>query len=206
MAIRGFRKVWGENGNVEMYGSTVPTNADMGGVLAQVGDICRNDTPAQGSPIGWRCIVAGTTASPAGTWESFTVHGLTSLDFTLTNTQTKALFTAPTLLVAAPAAGSLIQVINCYLKNNFLTAAFANGGVIQLGYDTGATPAASTTAAATFLTSPAANQGILLTGAMVSALESAILAKGLYIGCATQDFITGAGFISGKLLYRVITP
>jgi hypothetical protein len=131
--------------------------------------------------------------------------GIVSQKFVLTNTQTKALNSAPTSLIAAPGAGNMIDVIDAVFENVFLTAAFANGGVIQLSYGTGTTIPASATIAATFLTSPTASQVVKVAGALASNLVSAIANTAIYVACATADFITGAGHLVITINYRVVT-
>jgi hypothetical protein len=121
----------------------------------------------------------------------------------LTNTQTKACFSAPTQVIAAPGANKLIEVTSVLLENVFLTAAYANGGVIQLSYGAGVTTPASSTVAATFLTSPVATQVIVLPGALATNLASTVTNTAVNFACATADFITGAGNVTVKVAYRV---
>lgn len=127
-----------------------------------------------------------------------------SLKVVLTNAQTKALFSAPLSLIPAPGAGRMIDVIDAVWENVFLTAAFANGGVMQLSYDTGVTTPASATIAATFLTSPTANQVVKVAGALASSLASVVVNKAIFAAAATADFITGAGHVEITINYRIL--
>ena len=51
-------------------------------------------------------------------------------------TNTKALYTAPTTLVAAQGAGTLIEVIQMIVEYKYVSAKMTAGGVIQASYDT----------------------------------------------------------------------
>lgn len=125
---------------------------------------------------------------------------------TLTNTQTKTLHSAPTLLVAAGGAGTLIVPLYCVLENVFDTAAFAAGGAIALAYGSAGTVLVTDTLAATFLTSPTESEiGILLPLTADIGTSANTLNKGLYIAAATADFTTGAGTLKWRLTYQVLT-
>jgi hypothetical protein len=182
-----------------LYGDGPPTAAGTGAAPYVLGDVILNVlglTP--GDPTHFRCVTAGDP----GTWE--TVSSVLQQSFTLTNTQTKALNSAPTTILAAQGAGSLIEVVSVIFENVFLTAAFANGGAIALYYGNDSTGVlASATVAATFLTSPAASQSIMVAGALASNLSSAVLNTKLVLACATADFITGAGSLKVRVNYRV---
>lgn len=123
---------------------------------------------------------------------------------TIANAGVLALNSAPTTLVAAAGAGTLIEPVTLVLENVFLTAAFAAGGAIGLVYGAGGT-ACSATAAATFLTSPTANQTILLAGSLASSLSSNCLNKAVVLQAASADFTTGAGSLKYRLSYRIHT-
>jgi hypothetical protein len=187
------------------YGFGPPVAAsDMVGVPVNVGDVVINVTPVTGGPERWLCVTAGTAAVPQGVWTA--VGGDTRMGFALNNTQLKATNSAPLIIVPAQGAGTLIEVVSLVLENVYLTAAFANGGALALYYGVDATGVlASATVAATFLTSPAANQMIMAAGALATNLSSNVLNKGLAFANPTADFITGAGSLIGKLTYRVHT-
>ena len=121
----------------------------------------------------------------------------------VTNAQVKALFGTGVQIIAAPAAGSLIEVVSAVLEHVFGTAAFTLGGVLQLSYGTGVTIPASATVAATFLTAPAAKQAIVLAGVMGTNLVSAVSATAIRLACATQEFATGDGTMLVKVAYRI---
>lgn len=133
-------------------------------------------------------------------------HIAKTSDITLTNPQLLALFTTPITLVAAQGAGSLIEVMGVTLENVYGTAAFTSGGVISINYKNGGTlTAAATTIAATFLTSPTANQSTLLTPALASALSSNVVNMPVVITNATGNFATGDGTVIVHCRYRVHT-
>lgn len=187
-----------DGGFRRLFGDSPPSATGTGAAPYMVGDIVWNVYPTAGAAQFWRCIVAGDP----GTWEA--VGRSCSQTFTLTNAQLKATNSAPPLLLAAPGAGMAYDIESMFLENVFLTAAFANGGALGLYYGTDSTGTlASGTVAATFLTSPVANQVIKVFGALASALASAVVNKGICIANPTADFITGGGSLIIKLAYRV---
>lgn len=180
------------------YGDGPPTVAGSGFGAAQVGDRIINQYFTTGRPTEWRCIAAGDP----GTWESGFVSCQQTI--TLTNAQVKATNTAPPVILAAQGAGTLIEIVAVIFNNIFLTAAYANGGALALYYGTTSGGVlASATVAATFLTSPVANQAIMVAGALPTALTSAVMNTGLVLANPTADFITGAGSMTVRVIYRV---
>lgn len=132
--------------------------------------------------------------------------GTVTYSVALTNAAVKATNTAPPSILPAPGAGNMWDVIDMVLENVFLTAAFANGGALALYYGTDSTGVLATaTVAATFLTSPVANQVIKVAGALATNLSSAVLNKGLVLANPTADFITGAGSMKVKVNVRMLT-
>lgn len=192
-------------GHKVLYGTAPPAAAsDAVGEQFNIGDRVINISPSPGIAAMWLCVTASTAAVPQGVWVA--VGGDTRASFTLTNAQVKASNSAPFSLVAAQGAGTHIEVVSMVLENVFLTAAYANGGALAAYYGTDATGVlASATVAATFLTSPVANQMIMVAGALATNLSSAVLNKGLVLANPTADFITGAGSMIVKLTYRVHT-
>jgi hypothetical protein len=132
--------------------------------------------------------------------------GLYMFNVALTNAQVKATNSAPPSTIAAPGAGNGWQIIDMTLENKYLTAAFANGGALALYYGTDSTGVLGTaTVAATFLTSPTANEIITVAGALAANLSSAIVNKGLVLANPTADFITGAGSMVVRVTARLLT-
>lgn len=123
----------------------------------------------------------------------------------IANAAVKTLFSAPTTVIPAQGAGTLVEVQSMVLTHVYLTAAFAAGGAIQLSYDTGVTNAASATIAATFLTSASANQSTKVAGALAVTANSALLNKKIILAAATADFTTGGGSLIAKIAYRTWT-
>lgn len=123
------------------------------------------------------------------------------------NAAVKTLHSAPFLLVAAPGSGLFLDPDTIILDYLFLTAAFTSGGAISVAYGAAGTVAASTTVAATFLTSPAANQISKLSAnnSAVNQLSSALMNTGLYLAAATADFATGSGSLIVNISYRVVS-
>lgn len=124
----------------------------------------------------------------------------------IANAAVLTLHSAPALLLAAPGAGLLIDVDSVLLNYVYGTTQFASGGAIQASYGAGAT-AATGTVAATFLTSPTANQITKLAGGsgMSNILSSAALNTAIYLYAATGDFTTGDGSLVALIKYRIIS-
>lgn len=198
--------------SVEVHGAThrtrfgngqVPVAADLVGLLPSGinnGDIIDNRSPAHsGAPLAFRYIsgVSGVTAAHEEIYPTL----MARLD--ITNAQILALNTTPLQVIAAPGAGNLIEIVSMVLENVYSTAAFAAGGTITLGYGATASPAAAATVAATFLTSPTANQVIMAAGALATNLGSDTINKPIYITNASANFTTGAGSIKLRVAYRI---
>lgn len=122
----------------------------------------------------------------------------------IANAAVKTLNATPVTLAPAAGAGTFNELLTCVFENNFLTAAFAAGSALGIVYGA-AGVAAAPTVAATFLTSPAANQMILVTGVLATNLSSAVLNKALVLQAAGAEFTTGAGSLSCRVSYRVHT-
>lgn len=132
-----------------------------------------------------------------GNYEEFTM--LSMKHTRVTAAQIAAMNTTPVLILATPTPTPLnrqIIVRQVTFKYNYLTAAYTGGGAINLVYGAAGTISAlAATVAATFLTSPAANQIIVAAGGLVSSLSSAVNEQGLYLTNATAAFATGAGSV-----------
>lgn len=185
-------------GHKRFYGTAAPSSAnDTIGMVINVGDFIWNVSPSPGGPLGWQCVTAG---SP-GTWVS--VEAISSASFTFTAAQVNAMNGTPLTLVAAQGAGTMLEVISCALENIYGSAAFSGGGAIAVYYASASGTLASSTAAATFLTSPTANQIALLTPAVASALASTVVNQPLVLSNASGAFSVGTGgSLTVRLRYR----
>jgi len=121
------------------------------------------------------------------------------------NANVLTMYTTPYQLLPAPGAGNAYIVNAMTVENVYSTGAFTGGGAIQASYGTVLTYPATATIAATFLTSPTANQIISVSGALASNLSSNILNKGIYLSNATAVFAAGAGSLIVKLQYALET-
>lgn len=118
-----------------------------------------------------------------------------------------AAYATPYQILPAPGTGNLIIANKAVLYTNFATAAFANGGVGILQYDStvhgagtnalsATIPAANITAAASQVYALGGNVGNALTG---------ITNKGLYFSNQTQAFTAGgATTLTVYLEYKII--
>lgn len=116
-------------------------------------------------------------------------------------------YAAPKLLLAAAGANTLIVPVQCQLLMTYGSAAFANGGVTALQWDStanGAGVIASTTlSAATFFAS--ASTGFNFNAGVVPETFTTCVNKGIYLSNVTGAFINGTGsaFVA-HLWYRII--
>lgn len=142
-------------------------------------------------------MVAPITAPTTGSqWAEISVA--------VPNASVLTLYSVGTLIIPAPGAGLYIDVKSMVLNNIYKTAAFTSGDPIQLNYGTGVSAPASVTVAATFLTSPTANQAIKVAGALATTLSSAVINTGVYLTVGTQDFATGGGSLVVNVEYRIV--
>jgi hypothetical protein len=186
-------------GHRRFYGTAPPASAsDTAGLQLNVGDFIWNTNPSLGGVLGWFCITAG---SP-GTW--IEVEGNAGVAFTFTAVQVDAMSVTPLVLVPAQGAGTVIEVVSCLLELVYGSAVFAGGGAIGLYYSANTGPLASTTVAATFLTTPTVNQVALMTDALASAAASTVENEPLVLSNATAPFTAGTGStLNVRLKYRL---
>ena len=127
----------------------------------------------------------------------------------ITNAQVLAMYgSTPPLLVAAPPAGSLIQVVSMTLEAIYNTAAFTSGGAIQANYGALVAAPATATIPSTFLTSFSANQLATVGGATGVLTKANTVGLGLYLTNASGAFVNGSSGASTLLAtvnYRVIS-
>lgn len=123
---------------------------------------------------------------------------------TIPNASVKTLFSVGTQLLPAPGAGLFYELDSIILNYLYGTTQFTSGGAIQASYGSGVTTPASATVAATFLTSPTANQIIKAGGAIASTLSSTVLNKAVNLAAATADFATGDGSLVCLVKYRIL--
>jgi hypothetical protein len=124
----------------------------------------------------------------------------------LTLAQLQGAFTTPVVVVPAPGATSMVDVIDAVLNLTFGSAAFAGGGAAQLSYGTGVTTPASATWAATMFTTFTVSQMGKVAGAIAaSTATTAVANKAVNYTNATAVFTAGTGG-SGLLSvsYRII--
>ena len=114
--------------------------------------------------------------------------------------------TVPVVVLPAPGAGNMYDIIDLVVENVFKTAAYTGGGAMALYYGTtSAGVLASATIAATFMTSPTASQMIKVAGALASNLSSGVLNKEVVFTNPTADFAAGAGSLILKVSFRLLT-
>jgi hypothetical protein len=124
---------------------------------------------------------------------------------TLTNAQVLGMEVTPVQLVPAGGANTAIIIDQVILENLNTGTAYANGGVIGTYYgNSNLTYPASTTVAATFLTTPTATAIDVLTGTYSSDLGADAINAAVYISNATAPFITGTGTLKVTTTYRIV--
>ena len=130
-----------------------------------------------------------------------------NLSVNLSAAQIKALYTTSVEIIPAVANKSII--LDSFVFDLTGTATqFANGGVVNLQYDSTANGAGTTLhadIAATVLTGATARVQTIRIPKDLSAIATAsITGKGVYIGAKTADFITGTGTAVCKVTYHLI--
>lgn len=111
---------------------------------------------------------------------------------TLTPTQIKTLYSAPTQIIAAPGTGMSIVVHRALLRFLYTTPQYTSGGSVALQYDStvhagGVTPLSVVTS--TPINAAASSDTIMNT---IATTVTAAINKGIFASCATGDFATGS--------------
>lgn len=126
----------------------------------------------------------------------------------MTAAQWNAMSVTPVQIVAAPGAGLIIQATEVWYDMAFVSAAYANGGVVNLQYDNTATgagvPVTTDTSAATInglVASSIVRPGM----SQVAMAQLTTVNKGLFMSNKTAPFITGDSTWKINVAYRVIT-
>ena len=124
---------------------------------------------------------------------------------TLTNAQVLGMQVTPVQLLPAGGANTAIIIDQVILENLNTGTAYANGGAIGTYYgNSNLTYPASTTVAATFLTTPTATAIDVLSGTYTSDLGADAINAAVYISNASAPFITGTGTLKVTTTYRVV--
>lgn len=126
----------------------------------------------------------------------------------MTAAQWNAMSVTPFQILAAPGAGLIYQVDNVWYDMTFVTAQYANGGVVNLQYGNTATGAGisvtADTAAAT-ITGLAASSIVRPGLSAVAMADANTVNAGLFMSNKTAPFITGDGTWKINVAYRIIT-
>ena len=161
-------------------------------------------------------LVSGNQIAASGTAGLAVDSGLVATNLTtvasvsITAAEFNGMYAAPKLLVAAPGANKLLVVDRVELIMTYVSAAYANGGVVAIQYDStghGAGVGASNSeAAADFFA--AASTTFLFNG--ISGNTAGIIPfatsvnKGLYLSNLTGAFTTGDSTFVCKVHYHVV--
>lgn len=153
----------------------------------------------------------GTVASPAWSLEQSSANAdpllLKTITKSLTAVQIRALFTTSVEVIPAVAGKSII--LDSFVFDLTGTATqFANGGVVNLQYDSTANGAGTTLhadIAATVVTGATGRVQTVRIPKDLSAIATAsITGKGVFIGAKSADFITGTGTADCIVHYHLI--
>lgn len=128
----------------------------------------------------------------------------------MTAAQWNGMYAAPFLILAAQGANTLIVVKRAVMAMTFVSAAYANGGVVGLQYDSTAhgagVAASSTEAAADFFAAASTSfafNGVAGNTVAIAPFTTSVN-KGIYISNLTGAFDTGDGTWVVHLWYSVI--
>lgn len=156
-------------------------------------------------------LLAGDTNGSIGADSGYNVNNLQLYaSVAITAAQFNGMYAAPKLLIAAPGANKMIIVDRMELVMTFVSAAYANGGVVAAQYDStvhGAGVLATNSEAAADFAAAASSVFAFngTAGNTVGVLPFSTCAnKGLYLSNATGAFDTGDGTWVAKIHYRII--
>jgi hypothetical protein len=143
---------------------------------------------------------SGTTLQVASTILNYAAVTISSAEFA-------GMYATPKLLVAAPGANKLLVVDKLDLLMTFVSADYANGGVVAAQYDSTAhgagVIASSTWAASSFFVG--VSTGFPFAGASsVAQTFSTCVNKGLYLSNLTGAFDTGDSTFVAHVWYKII--
>lgn len=142
---------------------------------------------------------AVTSAKLAATIRKYATVAITAAEF-------NGMYAAPKLLLAAQGADTLIVLDQLQLAMTYGAAAYADGGVAAVQYDSTANGAgviaSSTLAAAVF--QAAASTTFTMNAGIVALPFATTVNKGLYLSNITGAFTTGDSDFVAHLWYRVI--
>ena len=115
-------------------------------------------------------IVSGQIGSPQESSSNLDPSTIQFVSVPVTLAQLQASNTTPIPIIAAPGAGTLIEIQSCVLDLKYGSAAFTGGGTSTIGYGTTqsaiATSPAAATIASTVFTTFTASQAITVAGAL----------------------------------------
>lgn len=164
-----------------------------------------------GNPTGGTTEVSEVTLGNGLEFSGTTLRvPLTNLQYTtvaITAAQFNGMYAAPKLLVAAGGANTLLVLEQLQLVMTFVSAAYADGGVAAVQYDStinGAGVIASTTlSAATF--QAAASTTFTMNAGVVPLPFTTTVNKGLYLSNITGAFTTGDSTFVAHIWYRTVS-
>lgn len=151
---------------------------------------------------------SGVTTIQAGAVDSSMVNSnlLQYATVAISAVEFNGMYAAPKLLVAAAGANTLITLHRAELVMTYVSAQYANGGVVAIQYDStinGAGVIASTTQAAADF-ADAASTSNAFEGGIVKQPFTTCVNKGLYLSNVTGAFDTGDSTFVMHLWYSII--
>lgn len=158
-------------------------------------------------------LVSGNLMMASGTAGKLADSGISAVaqstlaQVTMSAAEFNGMYAAPKLLVAAQGANTMIVVDSVQMVMTYVSANYANGGVVSVQYDStvngAGVHASSDEAAADFFA--AASTVFKLNGGLVLAPFTTCANKGLYLSNLTGAFTTGDSTWIVKVLYHVIS-
>jgi hypothetical protein len=165
-----------------------------------------NDLAVTTGKINDLAVTTGKIAAAAVTTAKLSPLTVQYAAVAISAAEFAGMYATPKLLVAAGGANTLIVLDKVDLLMTFVSAAYANGGVAAVQYDStahGAGVIASTTlSAATF--QAGVSTGFMFTTGVVPQTFSTCVNKGLYLSNITGAFDTGDSTFIAHVWYKVI--
>lgn len=185
------------NGNVWLQVTQIGAIIETEVAPIPAGSITANEIAANSLSDGQ--IMVGGISTP-----SLAVNTIQYAKIAMTAAQFNGMYATPYLMLAAPAAGSVIVIKNFVLAQAYGGAAYASGGAINLQYGNtthAAGVAASNTISAASITGMNASQQVGTNGLMAAGANTA---TAIYLTNATGAFTTGTGTWNVHVWYAVV--
>ena len=145
-------------------------------------------------------IAAATVPSGTSIWDNRSGAGgsaiIQQVTKSVSNAQLLLLNTNGVEIIAAPPAGTLIDVLDMVVELVFVVAAFTGGSTVFLNYGTGTSAPCSSTIATTFFTSFSATQVIKVAGTLAVLTSANSVGKSVRLTATSTEYANATSGLS----------